>query len=227
MSDPFLSVIIPTLNEEKNILRVIDQVQSVRGVEIIVADGGSVDLTLKLIGELRGIRVFNCPPQRARQLNLGARHAQGEYLLFLHADTLLPLDYTHEIQKILAQPGTVAGAFGFKSDLQGWGMILIEKLVAFRSRILKMPYGDQGIFMKKAVFEELGGFPEISVMEDFQMVLNLKKIGRISISKAFAVTSGRKWEEDGLIRVTIRNQRIILAYLRGVPAEKIKARFGK
>ncbi len=211
---PYISIIIPTLNEAEN---VEDAITSAcwDGVEIIIVDGGSSDET-KRLSDKHGVKVICSPVSRAMRMNAGAKIAQGEVLLFLHADTQLPKDYARLIFNALSDARVVGGAFEHKTDLSSPAMGVIEWFVDFRSKNLKMPYGDQALFVRKDVFDRLGGFENLSIGEDWSFVRKLKKVGKIEILPAPAITSGRRWKRLGVIRTTIINRIVIVGLILGV-----------
>jgi rSAM/selenodomain-associated transferase 2 len=216
---PYLSVIIPTLNEEKHIAAVIQSVRSAK-CEIIVTDGGSVDRT-RAIARDQGGMVITGVRGRAEQQNAGAAVADGKVLLFLHADTLLPDDYGDQVFDTLMAHRTVAGAFQFRTDYDHWGMRLIEKIVHLRSTLLQMPYGDQALFLPKNTFENAGGFPSVPIAEDLYLVRRLSKLGRIALAPGAAVVSGRRWRDIGIWRATLINYLIALGCLVGVDPKRL------
>jgi rSAM/selenodomain-associated transferase 2 len=218
-TSPYLSVVIPALNEEKNISTTIKNIRD-RDAEIIVVDGGSTDHTVERASQA-GARVVKSPKGRAIQLNAGAAEAKGVILLFLHADTLLPKDYVAQIFEALMNAKVVAGAFRFKTTLQHPLMKAIECMANLRSRFLHLPYGDQGLFIKKALLGELGGFPEVPIAEDLFMVRRINKRGRIGILSSYAVTSARRWQTLGLIRTTLINQIILAGCFLGISPAKL------
>ncbi len=215
-----ISIVIPTLNESKAIARAVAMVRRGRNIEIIVADGGSTDRTLELAKSFR-IKTLVSGPGRAIQMNAGAKEAVGDALLFLHADTRLPDAYDSHIRQALKMPGVVAGAFMLSIDSPAPGLRIIEKLANWRSRALGLPYGDQCIFVKTDAFREAGGFKDMPIMEDFELMRRLKKMGRIEIVPLPAVTSARRWERQGALKMTLINQAVIALYYLGVPIEKI------
>lgn len=219
-SRPRISVIMPALNEAEEIASALSCVENVPDVEVIVVDGGSEDGTQDIVRS-RGVTILSGPPNRARQMNMGVEAASGETLLFLHADTRLPEGFDRHINRILADAGTLAGAFRFRTDIPSWSMRLIERLVHLRSVWLHMPYGDQAIFMRAEVFREYGGFPEMPAMEDFELMRRLRRNGRIGIAPVFAVTSGRRWKALGVWRTTLINQMIIAGYSLGISPERL------
>ncbi len=215
-----ISVIIPVLNEAKVIGAALRQVPRTKGVEVIVVDGGSRDSTAN-IAEANGARLIHTAAGRARQMNAGAAIARGEILLFLHADTQLPPDFARLVCETLSCPGVVAGAFRLRINSPRPSLRAIEALANFRSNLMQAPYGDQALFLRADCFRAAGGFPEMPIMEDFEFMRRLRSRGRISIAPATALTSGRRWERLGVLRTTLVNQAIILAYLLGVAPERL------
>jgi len=216
-----LSVIIPVLNEAETIAQTLAYLQT-PSVEIIVVDGGSTDETIT-IAQAKGVKLILSPePGRAMQMNTGAKYATAETLLFLHADTQLPENYPQLVQETLANRKTVAGAFQLKINSKNFLLRIIEKGVNARSRFLQMPYGDQGIFLKKETFDNSGGFPLLPIMEDFQLIQNLRKRGKIQLASASVLTSARRWEKLGVIQTTLINQIVILGYFFGVSPTELR-----
>ncbi len=215
-----ISCIIPALNEAENLAQLLPQLLNYPELEIILVDGGSTDST-KAIAQSYPVTLLTTTPGRAKQMNLGASRAQGEILLFLHADTRLPLGFPELICHACQLPGVVAGAFELKiaGDLTGLGWI--ARLANWRSHWLQLPYGDQALFLSRKNFQAVGGFPELPIMEDFQFVRSLQKLGRIAIIPQAATTSGRRWQKFGLIRTTLLNQIVIAAFYLGVPPDTI------
>jgi uncharacterized protein len=223
-SHPRISVIIPTLNEASSLPETLADLEACRGIEIIVVDGGSDDGTFEH-AQGRGVRVLRGPARRAGQMNLAAYAATGDILLFLHADTRLPQGWMDQVERVAADPQTAGGAFHLAISGGLRGMKFIEKLANFRAKRLKMPYGDQAIFVRTEVFRRLGGFPDIPIMEDFELVRRLRRWGEITIAPGIAVTSGRRWVDRGVFLTTVINQVIIAGYLLGLsPALLAKLR---
>lgn len=218
---PLLSVIIPTLNEEHSLGPVLSRVTSADSVEVIVADGGSQDRTRDLAARA-GVSFLEVSGGRAAQLNAGSDVAQGRFVLFLHADTLPPFGYADLVRGALAPPDAVAGAFRFETDAPGASMRLIEWTTNFRSRVLEWPYGDQGLFMEKRVFDEMGGFPALPIMEDFEFVRRLRRRGRIVTQKEAAITSARRWRRHGVLKTSVINQLMITGFFAGVSTETLR-----
>jgi len=215
MIRPSISIVIPTLNERGNLAGILASCHPPEDVEIIVVDGGSTDRTPEFAHQ-SGIKLVISEPGRGRQMNVGARMGKGEILLFLHGDTVLPQGYYPQIISVLEGEGVVAGAFRLSIDGKPVSLRIIENVVNLRARILQMPFGDQALFMKKSMFEQVGGFQEIPIMEDFDLVRALRKRGRIEIAEGAVLTSGRRWVRVGPWRTTMINQIAILAHLLGI-----------
>jgi len=215
-----ISIIIPTLNEVENIAQTIRGTQGASDVEVIVVDGGSTDKTMK-VARSCGATVITSPPGRARQMNAGAAIATGGVLLFLHGDTRLPKGFDHHIHETLALPGTVAGAFRLRIDKSLAGLRFVERAANWRSRRFGLPYGDQAIFLGAALFRSLGGFPEMPIMEDFELIRRLRRRGYVMIAPAAAMTSARRWETFGVWKTTLINCVIPVAYYLGVSPSRL------
>ena len=215
-----VSVIIPALNEAENIHAAVTSAREGRPREILVVDGGSTDDTIQRAFEA-GATVIQSAPGRAKQMNAGAARASGNVFLFLHADTLLPRDFLSAVSDALHQPNVVAGAFRFRINSRFAGKWFVEWTTNLRSRWWQMPYGDQGLFLRRSVFEELGGFGDLPFMEDYEFVRRLRRRGRIVTLKQDAPTSGRRWQRLGFLRATWINKRMIAGYHLGRPAAKL------
>ena len=215
-----ISIIIPVLNEANTINGVLARILGASNVEVIVVDGGSQDETVALAQSV-GVKVIAVTGGRASQMNAGAAVATGSILLFLHADTHLPPAFDTLVRQALQNTGAIAGAFELRIDAELWGLRVIEKMVNWRSRFLSLPYGDQAIFLKASIFKEIGGFPNLPIMEDFELMRYLKRYGKIAIAPAPVLTSGRRWQKLGVVRTTLINQLIIISYFLGVPPAKL------
>lgn len=211
---PYVSVIIPTLNEAHFIEDTIAHARN-GDAEIIVVDGGSTDDTLKK-ASLAGARVSKSRKGRALQQNQGAASARGQVLLFLHADTRLPLNYVADVFEALMDPRVVLGAFRFKIDRDTPLIKVIEHLTNFRSGFMKFPYGDQALFLRKAAFDLVRGFPVVPIAEDLALVKRLSRVGRVGITETEAVISARRWLRIGVVRTTMINQIILAGLALGV-----------
>lgn len=215
MEDERISVIIPTLNEAAVLDETLRCLWGAAKLETIVVDAGSADGTVE-IARQHGARVVSAAKCRARQMNVGAAVATGNLLLFLHADTRLPEGFEECIRDTLGGPGVVAGAFKLGIDSTRRSLRIIEAAANFRARYLRMPYGDQGLFVRASVFRSIGGFPDLPLMEDFELVRRLRRLGRVTIARARVTTSPRRWERLGAWRTTWTNQMIVLGYYVGI-----------
>ncbi len=221
-----LSIVIPARNESSVLAQTLERLSGAGIREIIVADGSSDDATVT-IAQSYGAHVVVSKPGRGSQLNAGAAIATGNMLLFLHADTQLPRNFEYCVEEILQRPYVAGGAFQLHIDSARRVYRLIEKMVAYRSRWLQLPYGDQAIFVRAATFHLLSGFPELSVMEDFVFARRLRKLGSIHMAPLCVNTSSRRWESDGVCRTTWLNQAVIAGYWLGVsPARLARWRYG-
>lgn len=216
-----ISVIVPALNEEGHIGACIESVSADGGCEIIVADGGSEDATCAVAAAYKNVRVIKTSKGRGAQMNRGAAYAAGEVLLFLHADTILEKGWSRDVAAVLKDEGVAGGAFTFRIDRPELHYRLIETWVKLRCALLRLPYGDQGIFVRRRIFDLLGGYLEIPLMEDVDIVGRIKEKGEIRILGKSASTHHRKWETDGWIRRSFRNQQIMLLYRLGVDPKKL------
>lgn len=222
---PLISVIIPALNEASRIGSSIKSALHLNS-EIIVVDGGSRDDTVLVAKEAGATKIITGVRGRAPQQNLGAQAAKGEILLFLHADTILPPDYAESLFISLLDTDNIAGAFSFKTDSSTPLMKLVSVGVNLRSRWLKMPYGDQALFFRRAVFYKSGGFPQSTIAEDLLLIRALTmgrsiKRGKLAILPACVITSARRWNSVGILRTTIINLTILSAILLGVSSESL------
>ena len=212
---PGLSIIIPTLNEADHIPFTLTRIPKTPFIEVLVADGGSHDGTQELAAS-RGAKVHSSSPGRARQMNNAASRAKGEMLLFLHADTLLPEGFSDQICQILSQPEIAAGAFQLKFEPPLPGLGMIERLANWRARVWQMPFGDQAIFLRAERFKTLGGFTEIPIMEDVDLIHRLRRQGPVVIAPLPAITSSRRWKNSGVLKTTLKNQIVLAAYWLGI-----------
>jgi rSAM/selenodomain-associated transferase 2/rSAM/selenodomain-associated transferase 1 len=217
---PAISVVIPALNEAGQLGRTLSAIVLDHGCEVIVVDGGSNDATVA-ISRAAGVRILAARPPRSVQMNAGAAAAGGDTLLFLHADTRLPKNFQEHVFRTLARPRVAAGAFRLQIDATGMGLRLIEQAANWRSRFLQMPYGDQALFLRRDVFWESGAFPPVPIMEDFEFIRRLKRRGRIALAPGSAVTSARRWNQLGVLKTWLINQRVIIGYCMGFPPKRL------
>lgn len=221
-----LSIIIPVLNEAAQIAATLAPLQLLRaqGHEVIVVDGGSGDGTMECAQTLCD-QLLNAPRGRARQMNAGALVAQGHVLWFLHADTLASATAADALVMALSQPRREWGRFDVR--LSGSHLLLrvIENLMNLRSRCTGIATGDQGIFVCRYLFERLGGFPDIPLMEDIALSRLLKRQGAPACLRERLVTSSRRWEQHGVVRTIILMWRLRFAYWCGVSPDHLAVRY--
>lgn len=216
-----VSIILPVLNEEKNITKTLACLQHFRraGHEVIIVDGGSQDNTLLLANDYAD-KLIVSHPGRAMQMNNGAAAASGDIFLFLHADTFLPADALQKIA-LLAAREALWGRFDLR--LSGDRIIfrLIERLINLRSRITSVATGDQAMFVERGIFEQINGFPEIALMEDVALSKSLKKRSSAVCLKQQVITSSRRWEQHGVMATVLLMWKLRLYYFFGVSPEKL------
>jgi rSAM/selenodomain-associated transferase 2 len=222
-----ISIIVPVWNEtaiiNHSVRRILAQTCN-GGFEVIVVDGSPDGETVQSIRDEK-VKKFTAGKGRSVQMNRGASRASGEILLFLHADTTLPRGALETISALLDSGDVVGGAFDLGIDSERIIFRIIENMASFRSRISRMPYGDQGIFIRKDYFHAMGGFKEIPLMEDVDLMRRIRKAGdRICIIREKVKTSPRRWEKEGVLSCTLRNWSLITFYFLGVSPEKL-ARF--
>jgi rSAM/selenodomain-associated transferase 2 len=225
-----ISVIIPTLNEEQTIMATLAHTAALGFDELIVVDGGSLDQTPVLVESYRRrtqspaqspVRLVTAPCGRARQMNEGAKASGGEVLLFLHADTQLPDDATTMIQTMLADQGMVGGRFDVRFDRPSmWGTI-ISKMMNWRSRLSGIATGDQALFVRRHIFEQIGGFADMPLMEDIDFSRKLKRKGATAALTATVTTSFRRWEQHGPLRTILLMWALRFLYWIGVSPHRL------
>jgi rSAM/selenodomain-associated transferase 2 len=226
-----ISVIIPTLNEERVIVRTLAHTASLGFNELIVVDGGSLDRTPALVESCR-LRVQSSsrsPIQwvaascgRARQMNEGAKASDGEVLLFLHADTQLPDEAKTMIETALADRQMAGGWFDVRFDSPSmWGTI-ISKLMNWRSRLSGIATGDQALFVRRHIFEQIGGFADMPLMEDIDFSRRLKRTGATAALPATVTTSFRRWERHGPLHTIVLMWTLRLLFWIGVNPHRLK-----
>ena len=222
-----ISIIVPALDEAAGIERTLEPLQAgrARGIEVIVVDGGSRDATRALAAPLAD-RVLEAPRGRAAQMNAGAAASAGAILLFLHADTRLPKAGLEAVEGALADPKRAWGRFDVRIDGHGAMLGVVAALMNARSRLTGIATGDQAIFVDRAAFATVGGYPDIALMEDLVLSRRLKRLSRPLCVSARALTSGRRWEKHGVVRTILTMWRLRLAFFFGAAPERLAARYG-
>ncbi|MBI3754497.1 MAG: TIGR04283 family arsenosugar biosynthesis glycosyltransferase [Deltaproteobacteria bacterium] len=217
-----ISVIIPTLNEEKYLKDALISIGP--DLEIIIADAGSSDSTLK-IASCFTEKIILSEKGRGAQMDKGAREAAGDTLLFLHADTRLPDSWRGELASALKDAKVIAGGFRLKIDSGRFYFRVIEAMVNLRSRRCGLIYGDQALFVRKDAFFAVRGFQGLPLMEDVDLIRRLKKAGKIILLDAHVSTSPRRWEKKGILRATLKNWMFLSLYYLGVAPERLYRRY--
>jgi len=221
-----ISIIIPVLNEADHVLHVLKPLQKYRGknLEIIVIDGGSDDSTIDLIKPYSDI-VDVSVKGRAKQMNVGACKAQGNVLIFLHADTLLPENFIDSVLKGLSKDGYCWGRFDISLSGSAFSLRVIEFFINFRSRWSGIATGDQAIFVNSQTFHQLGGYQDIPLMEDVALSKNLKQNSLPVCLKDKVITSSRRWEKFGIWRTIILMWKLRLEYFFGADPHYLASKY--
>ena len=234
-----ISVVIPTLDEASRIVRTIESVigpnvmpetreklDSTEVIEVIVVDGGSRDETCRLARDA-GARVLVSERGRARQLRLGGEKSSGEIVLFLHADTELESGWQRGVREALSDPKCAGGAFAFRFVERGFRERWIEWGVLLRLAVFRLPYGDQALFVRRRVLEKMGGMPIVPMMEDLDLVREIKRAGRLALLPLKATTSSRRYANRGALRTVVHHQIALLGWWLGWDRARMAQRVGR
>lgn len=220
-----IAVIIPLLNEAEILPTLMNQLERLHqaGMQVIVVDGGSDDGTRERLAAT-AFHVIDGPRGRALQMNAGARHADAELLLFLHADTVLP---DNSVQLIIDSntDGYCWGRFDVQITGEHFMLPVIARMMNWRSRLTKIATGDQALFMRREIFQQVNGFPQQSLMEDIEISKQLKRLGRPACLRQKVTTSGRRWQENGVWKTILLMWRLRFDYWRGVDASQLAGRY--
>jgi rSAM/selenodomain-associated transferase 2 len=224
---PRLSIIIPTLDEEATTGAALAALAPLRarGVEVVVVDGGSRDCTTVIAAPLTD-RLLTAPRGRGAQMNAGASVATGDVLLFLHADTMLPADADRLVIEGLTRSGSAWGRFDVWIEGNAPSLRLIATLMNLRSRVTGIATGDQAMFVVREAFSAAGGFSDIPLMEDVALSKQLKRIGLPLCLAARVTTSGRRWEQNGVLRTILLMWRLRFAYWLGAEPATLARQYG-
>ncbi|MFZ5875832.1 MAG: TIGR04283 family arsenosugar biosynthesis glycosyltransferase [Nitrospirota bacterium] len=219
-----VSIVIPALNEEHGIGDALAAAAAARPHELIVVDGGSVDRT-RAVATAAGCVVLDAPLGRAVQMNTGAAAATGDVFLFLHADTRLPSDALEDVARACKDPRIVGGRFDVVLDGPEPIFRIIETLMNVRSRLTRIATGDQAIFVRRSVFEALGGFAPLPLMEDVHFSFRLKRRGRVACLRSRVRTSVRRWRRHGVWRTMVLMWWLRALYAVGVSPDRLARRY--
>ncbi|HMN72747.1 MAG TPA: TIGR04283 family arsenosugar biosynthesis glycosyltransferase [Rhodoblastus sp.] len=224
---PVVSIVIPVLDEAETIVARLGALAPLRaaGGELVLVDGGSVDGTLALAAPHVDLAI-GAPRGRARQMNAGAAAARGETLIFLHADTIPPPDAIELVRRALADGRRVWGRFDVRILGAHPLLPMVAALMNLRSRLTGVATGDQAMFVTRAAFGRVGGFPDIPLMEDIALSKALKRQSRPARLTAKVSTSGRRWDRNGFWRTVFLMWRLRLAYFRGADPAKLARDYG-
>jgi rSAM/selenodomain-associated transferase 2 len=216
-----LSVVIPTLNEAASLPATLRSLRLENPDEIIVVDGGSTDGTWDAAKQAE--RIIQGPRGRAAQMNLGAAHATGDVLLFLHADCVLEAGALRAAEKCLERRGVAAGCYRMTATAGGSVYRLIDACATARVRLTGLVYGDQGLFLERRRFEKIGGFPPLRFMEDVFISRTLRREGRVIVAPKRIFVSARRWRRQGVLRQTLRNWTLTALAVGGVHPDRLAA----
>ncbi len=219
---PRIAIILPVLNEETHIVAGLNPLQPLRpqGCELIVVDGGSQDQTVALAQPLAD-RVIASAKGRATQMNAGAALASGDILWFLHIDSLPPVDAVTLINIALRDPNRGWGRFDVRLSGHPWLLRMVETLMNARSRYTGIATGDQGIFVRRTLFEQIGGYPAIALMEDIALSRLLKRYSRPVCLRQRLQTSSRRWERNGIVRTIVLMWWLRWVYFLGADPDRL------
>ena len=212
------------LNEERTIARTLSALRrGAPNAEIIVVDGASSDASVGVAAPLAD-QVIAGPRGRALQMNAGARESHGDALVFVHADTIVPATFADDIARALSNPAIVGGRFDVQLDSDRLPLRIIGAMISLRSRISRTGTGDQAIFVRRAVFDRIAGFPNLELCEDLDFTRRLKRAGRVACLRSRVITSSRRWTHDGIARTVMRMWLIRARYLLGAAPAQGRAR---
>ena len=219
MKTILVSVIVPVLDDIDAATALVGQIAPDPRLDVILVDGGSDEALDRLVGGRADLRLIRTPPGRARQMNAGAANASGEWLLFLHADSTLPAGWLDTLEQL---PGEMSGGwFRFALDDPAWQARAIERGTRWRVRFLRLPYGDQGLFVRRRVFDEMGGYGDLPLMEDVDFVCRLRNRPGIIEVPLSLVTSARRWRRDGWWHRSTTNLALLTLYFAGVSPSRL------
>lgn len=214
-----LSVVVPVLDEARELATLLPCLVAA-GVQVVVVDGGSRDDSVAVARAVAGVEVLAGRPPRSRQMNQGAARARGEVLLFLHADARPPADFAGLMKRSLAHGAVAGGAFSLAIDENRPAARLVAAGANLRTRLTGHPYGDQGIFVRRHLFQAMGGYADVPFLEDLEFVVRLRKKGRVCLLPETVRVSARRWQANGYLRTTWRNAVLATWFYLGLDASR-------
>jgi rSAM/selenodomain-associated transferase 2 len=224
-SSSSVSIIVPTLNEERVLGPTLERARQPGVREIIVVDGGSTDATRAIAAPLADV-VVSARCGRAAQMNGGAEQAIGDILLFLHADTLVPDGFAAAVIAACARPRVIGGRFDVNLEPSSLLIRLTGELMNRRSRLTRIATGDQAIFIRRDVFARLGGYADIPLMEDIDLTRRMKRAGRIACLRERVTTSARRWQKNGIVRTILTMWMLRVLYFFGASPARLRRLYG-
>jgi len=218
-------VIVPVLNEAAVLDMTLSAVaRQDRDHETIVVDGGSTDETVAIA--TRYARVISAPTGRASQMNAGGRGARADVLIFVHADTILPSGAIAAVEEALEDPGVVGGRFRVRLDQRGWRYRIVEASINLRDLLVSGFTGDQAIFVRRTVFESLGGYRDMELMEDLDFGRRMARCGKVVRLPLAVVTSARRWQRNGVVRTVLLMWSLKILWACGMQPSRLKRLYG-
>jgi len=224
MAEPSVAVIVPLLNEIGMLPVMAEQWRRLAADELLIVDGGSTDGSLEYL-QGSGLRWLASGMGRAVQMNAGAAHSRSDIIVFIHADTSINSSRLSEVRQAFLDPETVAGRFDIRLEGKQPLLRVVERLINWRSRLTRISTGDQAMFVRRDVFERIGGFADQPLMEDVELSKRLKREGRIACLRQRVTTSGRRWEKQGAMRTILLMWWLRLLYWLGVSPERLAAMY--
>jgi rSAM/selenodomain-associated transferase 2/rSAM/selenodomain-associated transferase 1 len=225
-SAPLATVVIPVWRDRDALAGLLGSLEPTDAVEVVVGVPSGEGAAFRDLRHAGGpVTIAEAPRGRAAQMNAAAARAAGRWLVFLHADSRLPADWLDVIRQADAEPSTAGGAFRFALDSGDLRARVLERGVALRVRLLQLPYGDQGIFVRHAVFDRLGGFADLPIMEDVDFVRRLRGAGALLFARSPVTTSARRWEREGWLRRSLSNLALMARYTLGASPARLAQRY--
>lgn len=217
---PTIAVIVPLLNEARNLPVLLQQFDQLGADELLLVDGGSDDHSVELLSE-SGLRWITSKPGRAKQMNAGSKLCKSDILLFIHADTVISSSALLSLKSMMRDSEYVGGRFDLSLSGARFSFRVIEWFINRRSRLTGISTGDQCQFVRRSVFEHLGRFPELSLMEDVALSRLLKREGKVACLSDRVITSSRRWQQHGMMKTVLLMWKIRFLFWLGMPAEKL------